>query len=206
MSTFNLSEEYIYNSCHSYERAKERAGLKRKRAERMIELARVRGKSYEECSWSMDKRYLYKKSDDETIALYCHEDGLPVETTAITFTSLNWINDVPASGGIANKNNCSYAITAYYEDSTTGNVTNHATIVGSLSVPSSEIMSRHEVGILTLTATYGAFSVSNSVTAYQAAFVPYLNVSPSAITFTANGGVAIINVESNTDWTVQDNS
>ena len=75
MSTFNLSEEYIYNSCHSYERAKERAGLKRKRAERMIELARVRGKSYEECSWSMDKRYLYKKSDDETIALayngYC---------------------------------------------------------------------------------------------------------------------------------------
>ena len=79
MSTFNfsedLSEEYIYNSCHSYVRAKERAGLKRERAERMIGLARVRGKSYEECTWSLDRKYLYKKTDDETIALayngYC---------------------------------------------------------------------------------------------------------------------------------------
>ena len=43
MRTDSFTDEYIYNSCHSYKRAKERAGLSRKRAERMIELARVRG-------------------------------------------------------------------------------------------------------------------------------------------------------------------
>lgn len=75
MSTFNYSDEYIYNSCHSYKRAKERAGLSRKRAERMIELARVRGIECDDCSWSLDKQFLENKSDEGTKAVayngYC---------------------------------------------------------------------------------------------------------------------------------------
>ena len=75
MNTFNFSEEYVFNSCHSYKRAKERAGLPRKRAERMIELARTRGMEYTDCSWSIDKHFLERKSDEETKAVayngYC---------------------------------------------------------------------------------------------------------------------------------------
>ncbi len=68
-------EEYIYNSCHSYIRAKQRAGLNRKRAERMIDLARKRGIESDECSWAIDKRFLDRKSDVYTKAVayngYC---------------------------------------------------------------------------------------------------------------------------------------
>ena len=75
MSTFPYTEEHIYNSRHSYDRAKERAGLNRKRAEKMIGLARVRGIEYEDCSWSLDKRYLQIRTDDKTKAVayngYC---------------------------------------------------------------------------------------------------------------------------------------
>ena len=75
MSTFNYSDEYIYNSCHSYRRCKERAGLSRKRAERMIELARERGIECDDCSWSIDKHFLEHKSDSVTKAVayngYC---------------------------------------------------------------------------------------------------------------------------------------
>lgn len=75
MRGLNSSEEYIYNSCHSYSRAKERAGLNRKRAEKMIERARFRGIGYEDCTWSLDKKFLLRKTDDETKALayngYC---------------------------------------------------------------------------------------------------------------------------------------
>lgn len=75
MRTISYTEEYIFNSCHSYDRAKERAGLNRKRAEKMIQLARVRGIGSEDCSWSLDKRFLRMRSDDKTKAIayngYC---------------------------------------------------------------------------------------------------------------------------------------
>lgn len=63
------TEEYIYNSCHSYIRAKQRAGLNRKKAERMIDLARKRGIESNECSWSLDKKFLDRKSDVYTRAV-----------------------------------------------------------------------------------------------------------------------------------------
>ena len=75
MRTDSFTDEYIYNSCHSYKRAKERAGLSRKRAERLIELARVRGIECDDCSWSLDRHFLEHKSDEDTKAVayngYC---------------------------------------------------------------------------------------------------------------------------------------
>ncbi len=58
MRSVNYSDDYFFNSCHSYNRAKERAGLSRKRAERLMGLARQRGMGYEECKWNIDRKYL----------------------------------------------------------------------------------------------------------------------------------------------------
>ena len=37
--------------------------------------------------------------------------------TGIGFTSLVWVADVPASGGTATKDNCTYTVYAYYDTS-----------------------------------------------------------------------------------------
>lgn len=141
----------------------------------------------------------WNKTTDTTYAISCIQKKAP---TAITFDNVIWVNDVPASGGTATKNNCSYTVIGQYADGTTDDLTDFATVTGSLFVPFSGEVERHSAGTLTLTASYGSFTASTDVTAYQAAFVPYLNLSPAEITFNATGGTATINVESNIDWTV----
>lgn len=63
------------DSDHSLRRAKERAGLNKKRALKMMELAKTRGITCEECTWSLDKSFLRSKTNDEAIAVafngYC---------------------------------------------------------------------------------------------------------------------------------------
>ena len=75
MRSLKSSSEYIENSHHSYVRAKERAGLSRKRAERLMELARYRGIGYEDCKWRLDKDYLMNRTGDGAKAVayngYC---------------------------------------------------------------------------------------------------------------------------------------
>ena len=142
----------------------------------------------------------YNRTDDETIALYCKEDASPIALTAITVNEITWVTDIPASGGVATSANCSYRVTGYYIDGTTGDVSNVVTVSGSLPVNESTDLNRHSAGTLTLTFTHGECSDSGSVTAYQAAFVPYLNITPAAITLNSQGGVATFNVESNIDW------
>ena len=139
---------------------------------------------------------------DTTYVISCFQEKAPSPLTGITLDNLTWVNDVPSSGGVANKDNCSYTVIGQYADGTTGDVTDFATVSGSLNVPESTDTTRHSIGTLTLTASYGSFTASNTVTAYQAAFVPYLNLSPAEITFNATGGTATINVESNIDWNV----
>ena len=68
-SLYNDNGEYIYNSCHCYERAKERGVLNRKSAEQFIGLARARGIGYEECTRFMDKRYLMDRTTDNKKAV-----------------------------------------------------------------------------------------------------------------------------------------
>ena len=91
------------------------------------------------------------------------------QLTAITFENLTWVTDVPASGGTATKDNCSYTVIGQYTNGTTDDITEHVTVSGSLNVPVSTEMARQNVGNLTLTANYDGFSASTSVSAYQAA-------------------------------------
>ncbi len=57
------------DSKHSVRRAKERAGLNKKRAIKMMNLARTRGITSEECRWSSDRAFLESKSSDEVVAV-----------------------------------------------------------------------------------------------------------------------------------------
>ena len=141
----------------------------------------------------------WNKTTDTTYSISCFQKKTP---TAITFDNVIWVNDVPASGGTATKNNCSYTVIGQYADGTTDDLTDFATVTGSLFVPFSGEGERHSAGTLTLTASYGSFTTSTDVTAYQAANAHYLRLNPSTITFNATGGTATINVESNIDWTV----
>ena len=42
--------------------------------------------------------------------------------TAITFNSITWVKDVPATGGTATKDNCSFEVYGNYEDGTSANI------------------------------------------------------------------------------------
>ena len=94
--------------------------------------------------------------------------------TSITLVDLVWVTDIPASGGTADKNNCSYRVIANCGDGSILNVTELATVTGSLAVEASQNIERHTAGTLSLTATYSGFTDTATVTVYQAAFAPEL--------------------------------
>lgn len=91
------------------------------------------------------------------------------QITGITLDNLIWVTDIAAEGGVANKNNCSYSVTAHYDNGDTIDVTEQAVVEGELEVAESSIEERHEAGELTLTATYDVFSAIESVIVYQEA-------------------------------------
>ena len=91
------------------------------------------------------------------------------KVTAITLDNLVWTINIPASGGTATKDNCTYSVTAYYSNGTTSDVTSEATITGSQVIPSTNIGEVHSAGTLTLTALYSGFTATGNVTVYQAA-------------------------------------
>ena len=95
-----------------------------------------------------------------------------LEITSITLNNLAWATDVPASGGTADKNNCTYTVIGYTPDGRGSNITALATVTGSAVVEPSVSTERHTAGTLTLTATFSGLTDSDSVTIYQAAFVP----------------------------------
>lgn len=94
--------------------------------------------------------------------------------TAITFENLVWVTDIPASGGTATKDNCSFVIIGHRSNGTSINITNAATVTGSLVVAESQSLERHSAGTLTLTAVYGEFSTTSAVEVYQAAVIPVI--------------------------------
>ena len=96
------------------------------------------------------------------------------KVTAITLDNLVWATNIPASGGTATKENCTYSVTAYYSDGTTVDVTSEATITGSQVIPSTNIEEVHSAGTLTLTASYSGFTTTGSVTVYQEAYMGYV--------------------------------
>ena len=89
--------------------------------------------------------------------------------TEIYFKNLTWVTDVSYTGGTATKDNCTYAIFAKYSDGSEEDITNKATISGSLVVSATTATARQSVGTLTLTATYEGKTCTGNVTAYQEA-------------------------------------
>ncbi|MDY5646157.1 MAG: hypothetical protein SPF22_04020 [Candidatus Onthovivens sp.] len=89
--------------------------------------------------------------------------------TAITFNSITWVTDVPAAGGTATKDNCSFEVYAKYNNGISVDISSIVTVEGELVVPSSTEGQRHEAGQLILTTSYSGFTAMGNVTAYQAA-------------------------------------
>lgn len=60
---------------HCISRAKERGGLNKKRAKRIIDNAKTRGITSDKCRWSKDRMYLEERTKDNCIAVayngYC---------------------------------------------------------------------------------------------------------------------------------------
>ena len=108
--------------------------------------------------------------------------------TAITFGSITWVTDVPATGGTATKDNCKFEIYGNYEDGTSANISSIVTVTGELAVESSTVDQRREVGELTLTASYRGLTATGNVTAYQEA-VPDFSTKPLTFNILSAGTI-----------------
>ena len=116
--------------------------------------------------------------------------------TAITFDSITWVTDVPAKGGTASKDNCEFKVYANYDNGSFLDISSDATVTGELVVPSSKADQRHEVGQLTLTASYSGFSATGNITAYQEA-APDFSMEPLTFNILSAGTI---------NWKAQDKS
>ena len=112
-----------------------------------------------------------------------------IKVTAITLDSLTWTTNIPASGGTATKDNCTYSVTAYYSDGTTSDVTSEATITGSQEIPSTSIEEVHSAGTLTLTASYSGFTATGNVTVYQEAAISDFSKEPLTFNILSAGAI-----------------
>ena len=119
------------------------------------------------------------------------------KVTAITLDNLVWTRNIPASGGTATKENCTYSVIAYYSDGTTSDVTSEATITGSQVIPSTNIEEVHSAGTLTLTASYSGFTTTGSVTIYQEAAISDFSKEPLTFNILSAGAI---------NWTASDAS
>lgn len=109
----------------------------------------------------------------------------PKELTAITFGTITWVTDIPATGGTATKDNCTYTIIARYIGSRPEDITSQVDdVTGELAVDETTIEQRHEAGQLTLSASYCGFTATGNVTVYQEA----VDFSTKPLTFNILSG------------------
>ena len=155
--------------------------------------------------------HLYETNDDFTAAynspnykepwLSLTEENMEVnynkpKLTAITFNSITWVSDVPATGGTATKGNCTFEVYAKYDNGISVDISSDAMVTGELVVPSSTEGQRHEAGTLRLTASYSGFTATGNVTAYQEA-VPDFSTEPLTFNILSAGTI---------NWTASDSS
>ena len=125
----------------------------------------------------------------------------------IFFNNLEWVTDIPASGGTATKNNCNYSVYAKYSNNIQVDITSEAEVTGSLVVEYSTIEERHSAGTLMLTAEYENLTCNGSVTAYQEAYyrdyLKFTFVSGGTWTYTDSSEVNGIEYSiNNGKWTL----
>ena len=168
--------------------------------------------------------HLYKTNSDFTASyngpdykepwLSLTEEGMKVnynkpKLTAITFDNITWVTDVPATGGTATKDNCTFEVNGIYDNGTSVDISSDVTVTGELAVPSSTAEQRHEAGQLTLTASYGEFTATGNVTVYQAADfstkpLTFKISSPGTINWAASNRYLTKTIEyklNNGEWT-----
>jgi hypothetical protein len=123
-------------------------------------------------------------SDTKTTAVYQAGNGL----TAITFSNVYWVNDLPWSGGSATKNDCVYVLTGHYGNGTTRNINSEATVTGSKTVTAKNYAhTRATADTLTLTATLDGVSGTYNAEIYE---LPVeISQIPLTFVFTSNGTV-----------------
>ena len=147
--------------------------------------------------------HLYETNDKFTAAyngpdykepwLSLTEEGMKVnynkpKLTAITFDSITWVTDVPAKGGTATKDNCTFKVYGNYEDGTSADISSIVTVTGELAVKPSTAEQRHEAGQLTLTASYSGLTATGNVTVYQEA-VPDFSTKPLTFNILSAGTI-----------------
>ena len=125
----------------------------------------------------------------------------PKVLTAITFENLTWVTDIPATGGTATKDNCSYTIMAKYIGSEPEDITSQATVKGELVVAETTATTRQSVGTLTLTAEYKGVTCTGSVAAYQEAVDP--SMSPLTFKISSDGTINWIATDSSASKTIE---
>lgn len=154
--------------------------------------------------------------NSEIPAIYCGEELIyPVNLgtlTGITIEDLTWVEDVPYSGGTADKDNCSYKVVGHYDSGKSRTVTSKATVTSnSITVQENTGTTRENIGQLTVTATFEGFSASASVDAYQAPgyYYQYLTfriTSPGKIVWFAAPAATVYktiqySLDGGTSWT-----
>lgn len=139
------------------------------------------------------------------------EGGSPSRVvTAITFNNLEWVTDIPWTGGTADTSNCSYNVLAIYNDGTEIDITDAATVTcNPVTVGETSNTERHEAGTLVLTATYRSggvtFDDDESVGIWQSGKEVF-SVSSLENNFLYTGGTQYITITNtvNHSWTVLD--
>lgn len=154
--------------------------------------------------------------DSEISAIYAGEELIyPVNLgtlTGITIENLEWVDDIPSSGGTADYTGCSYKVVAEYDSGKSRTVTNKATITSnSITVQENTGTTRENIGQLTVTATFEGFSTSASVDAYQAPgyeyqYFTFRITSPGKIVWFAASATTIYrtiqySLDNGTTWT-----
>lgn len=154
--------------------------------------------------------------DSEIPAIYCGEELIyPVNLgtlTGITIEDLEWVDDIPSSGGTADYTGCSFKVVAEYDSGKSRTVTNKATITSnSITVQENTGTTRENIGQLTVTATFEGFSASASVDAYQAPgyeyqYITFRITSPGKIVWFAESAVTVYktiqySLDGGTSWT-----
>lgn len=125
--------------------------------------------------------------------------------TGITLDNVSWVTDVPATGGTASYQNCTYTVTAHYSNGTTQDITSQAIMTGSTSinVPSTTATTREQVGVINVIAEYydgpNPFTATVALYAYQAAATPP-TPTQAYVTYNAFGS---LNNQANVDLAVR---
>lgn len=134
--------------------------------------------------------------------------------TGVSFSSITWTIDVPASGGTASKENCTYIVTADYNngnrvDITTLTPSEGLWVDGAKTVSASTNTQRHSVGSLSLdityfpefTATTPVFTATTAITAYQEGYIEPEPSYDTPLTFNIISGGTIVWKASSSSYT-----